>query len=112
MTKTIEELEAAWVEALDAAHQYTLTQYGMGFLKHPVDRERILAALTQNPVADSQPADPVVNVCAAIREAALREAAIKIQEQVNDLKDQNRKLALNLAVYGRDVVLALIGEKK
>ena len=37
--------EAAWVEALDAAHEYTLTQYGMGFLKHPVDRERILALI-------------------------------------------------------------------
>ena len=60
------------------------------------------------PVADSHPAiDP-----AAIREAALREAAIKIQEQVNDLKDQDRELAFNLAIYGRDVVLALIGEKK
>jgi hypothetical protein len=31
-------------------------------------------ALTPNPVADSQPADPVVNDPAAIREAALREA--------------------------------------
>jgi Lar family restriction alleviation protein len=39
--------EAAWMEALDAAHQYTLTQYGMGFLKHPVDRERILAVLAE-----------------------------------------------------------------
>jgi hypothetical protein len=37
--------EAAWVDALDAAHEYTLTQYGMGFLKHPVDRERILALI-------------------------------------------------------------------
>jgi len=37
--------EAAWVEALDTAHEYTLTQYGMGFLKHPVDRERILALI-------------------------------------------------------------------
>jgi hypothetical protein len=35
--------EAAWIEALDAAHEYTSTQYGMGFLKHPVDRERIIA---------------------------------------------------------------------
>lgn len=37
--------EAAWVEALDAAHEYTLIQYGMGFLQHPVDRERILALI-------------------------------------------------------------------
>ena len=37
--------EAAWMEALDAAHEYTLTQYGVGFLKHPVDRERILALI-------------------------------------------------------------------
>jgi hypothetical protein len=38
-------IEAAWIEALDAAHEYTLTQYEMGFLKHPVDRERILALI-------------------------------------------------------------------
>lgn len=39
--------EAAWTEALDAAHQYTLMQYGMAFLKHPVDRERILDMIGQ-----------------------------------------------------------------
>jgi hypothetical protein len=49
---------------------------------------------------------------AAIREAALREAAASIQWHITDLKHQNRGLALDLAVYGRDVVLALIGEKK
>lgn len=39
--------EAAWIEALDAAHQYTLMQYGMAFLKHPVDRERIIDMIGQ-----------------------------------------------------------------
>ena len=61
---------------------------------------RILAALEPQP-------DP-----AAIREAALREAAAKIQEKVIYLKDQDRELALSLAIYGRDAILALIGEKK
>lgn len=37
--------EAAWIEALDAAHEYTSAKYGMGFLKHPVDRERIIALI-------------------------------------------------------------------
>jgi hypothetical protein len=83
---------------------------------------RVLSALTPTPVADSQPADPVVNDHipdvgkmvdpAAIREAALREAAAKIQEEVIYLKDQDRELALNLAIYGRDAILALIGETK
>jgi hypothetical protein len=83
---------------------------------------RILAALTPTSVADSQPADPVINDHianvgkmvgpAAIREAALREAAAKIQEEVIYLKDQDRELALNLAIHGRDAILALIVEKK
>lgn len=70
------------------------------------------ATLTTNSVDDSKTADPVVNGPAAIREAALREAAASIQWHITDLKHQNRGLALDLAVYGRDVVLALIGEKK
>ena len=39
--------EAAWMEALDAAHQYTLMQYGMAFLKDPVDRARIIDMIGQ-----------------------------------------------------------------
>ena len=39
--------EAAWIEALDAAHQYTLMQYGMAFLKDPVDRARIIDMIGQ-----------------------------------------------------------------
>ena len=38
---------AAWTEALDAAHQYTLMQYGMAFLKDPVDRARIIDMIGQ-----------------------------------------------------------------
>lgn len=41
---------------------------------------RILAALTPTPVADSQPADPVVNDPAAIREAALEAKLAKAVE--------------------------------
>lgn len=81
-----------------------------------------LATLTSNSVDDSKTANPVVNDHiadvgkmvdpAAIRETALREAAASIQWHITNLKHQNRGLALDLAVYGRDVVLALIGEKK
>ena len=39
--------EAAWMEALDAAHQYTLMQYGLAFLKDPVDRARIIDMIGQ-----------------------------------------------------------------
>lgn len=49
---------------------------------------------------------------AAIREAALREAAENIQRYVTDLKHEDRGLALGLAIYGRHAVLALIGETK
>jgi hypothetical protein len=83
-------------------HSYEVdTYYGLACEALRFQARIILAAL------EPQPIDP-----AAIREAALREAAIKIQEQVNDLKDQDRELAFNLAIYGRDVVLALIGETK
>ena len=39
--------KAAWTEALDAAHQYTLMQYGLAFLKDPVDRARIIDMIGQ-----------------------------------------------------------------
>ena len=68
--------------------------------------------LTSNSVDDSKTANPVVNDPAAIREAALREAAASIQWHITNLKHQNRGLALDLAVYGRDVVLAMIGNPK
>lgn len=64
-------------QVLDAANDYAMEQYGIGFLSHPVDRQRILSAIeapaTVSEVTEDWIRDTAMNVMLATEvEEAIR----------------------------------------
>lgn len=83
-------------QVLDAANDYAMEQYGIGFLSHPVDRQRILSAI-EAPAAEGEKRELT----------AVEELAVSMtDEKIANALDEECETILQLLIYSREGEIA------